>query len=182
MLSLILSALVSMAPAKEFKAKDYCPLVSVVTHASVAEAIQCLDKQKNKKLFVMSPGGDVAAGSVLVNYVNKKSVTVLCVRCYSMAAFLWLNADKKEFGEGGDMMVHYAWTMLPPDTPLTIPLLRELANDLELLTESFLTKCTAFQRDYFIKEMKKGDYYFGEDELNSLQIKYILINRPKQVE
>ena len=179
MISIILSALVSMASAKEFKAKEYCPLVTVITHESVANSIACLKKQSNKKLFVMSPGGDMAAGAVLIDYVNRKEVTVLCVKCYSMAAFLWLNADKKEFGEGGDMMVHYGYTFFHPEQPATIPLLRETADHLEKETESLLNKCTAFQRYYFIKQMKQGDYWFGKDELDSLQIKYTLINKPK---
>lgn len=181
MLLLILSTLISLSPAKEFKPKDYCYLTKGIDFASVAETIKCLKAGKSK-LFVFSNGGIVPAGDILLEYVNRKSVTVLCLKCYSMAGFLWINAKNKELAEDASMMFHYAYVRSPADMILDINFCRTLANDLEILSESYLSNLSAYQRKFFIKMMREGDFFFEQDVLDALQIKYTLINRPKPVE
>lgn len=180
MLSFILSAFISLSPAKEFNAKDYCPLITQINFETVDAAIDCLKKKNKKKLFVHSPGGMMDAGDELIKYVNKNRITVLCVHCSSMAAFLWLNADRKELGEGAEMMIHYGFAMLPEMTPLTIEELRNIADSLESHAESYLTCLTEEQRNHFKTEMKKGDYWFNQELIDKLGIKYTLINKPKK--
>jgi ATP-dependent protease ClpP protease subunit len=182
MLSLILTALISLAPAKEFKAQDYCPLISVITFESVDNVIKCLKTNKKKKIIVVSPGGMMDAGEILIKYINKNNVTVLCVQCHSMAAFLWLNADKKELGEGASLMMHYGFIMVEEMSRFTIKELRDLADSLESHAESFLQCLKPETRQYFINMMKRGDYFFGQSVIDLHEIKYTLINKPKQVE
>jgi ATP-dependent protease ClpP protease subunit len=178
MLSLILTTFISLAPAKEFKQNDYCNLTEMITHESVAKAITCL--KTKKKLFVFSNGGLMDAGDILLKYVNKHKVTVLCVKCYSMAAFLWINAENKEFGEGGQLMFHYGYIIAQEGTPMTIDDLRKTADDLEKSTEAYFDNSPKEHKEFFIRKMKQeGNYFFGQEVLDSLQIKYTLINKPK---
>lgn len=179
MLSFILGLAISFSNAKEFKPNDYCPLIDMITHESVAKAKDCL--KTKKKLFVVSPGGLLDAGDILLKFVNKNKVTVLCLKCYSMAAMLWLNADNKELGEGAQLMLHYAYTTVPEGMPLTIQLLRQMANELETSTEKYFECLTKDQREFFLAKIRSMDTYFlDKSVLDSLGIKYEFVNKPKE--
>lgn len=177
MISFIFSLIISISNAEQFKPQDYCILNGVITHETIVPVITCL--KSKKKLFVDSGGGMLEAGDVLLRYVNKHKIAVLCLKCYSMAAFLWINADNKEFAENGSLMFHYAYTIVPEGGVLTIEEMRRHADELETQTENYMNCLSKENKEFFIKKMKaNGNYFFGQGVLDSLGIKYKLISPP----
>ena len=181
MLSFILSALIWMAPAKEFKANDYCPLITEMNDKSINDVIECL-KTKNK-IMVISGGGMTEPSERLMKYVEKHKTTVLCVRCGSMAAYLWLQADKKEIASDVEIMIHYLFMVTPPyPVPLTVKFMKFSVERLQKKTHTYFNKLPKEHQDMLIKSMdndtENGEFYFGRDLIEKMGIKVTVIQKP----
>lgn len=179
MLSFLFSTILSTSAMSgpiskvKFNSEEYCYLVDKIDAETVAETLQCLDVNKNSKLYLNSPGGLVSEGVKVLNYVKVNNVTVLCKKCYSMAAIIWLNAKNKEIFEDSHIMMHYIWTFI--FGPMKIKDLRKLADDLEKASEELIPNSDMVTKHYIISKMKKGDFYFGKKTIDLLNIQYILV-------
>ena len=177
MLNIILSLIVKVSAmgsplVETFEPSKYCFLMTEINFDTANDTVDCLRATGNK-LYMNSPGGIVPAGEIIMEYVKANNVTVFCDNCFSMAANIWLNAPKREIHANSMFMMHYIWCMWVG--PATIEDLRQQADRMEHDTEKFLDVLSSYQKNYFIKKMKKGDFYFNRKALDLIDIKYTVM-------
>jgi ATP-dependent protease ClpP protease subunit len=170
---LSVSAMGNPPPKTPFISSEYCYLEGTVDQETVEEALYCLHNNPNNKLYLDSPGGLVNEGVKLLAFVKKNNTTVLCKKCYSMAAVIFLNAKHKEVFPDSKIMMHYIWTFIIG--PFRISDLRKLADNLEKASEELIPNNDQAAKQYIISKMKKGDFYFGVKTLDLLNIQYKLL-------
>jgi ATP-dependent protease ClpP protease subunit len=157
----------------KFDSSNYCYLVEQVNKETVDAVLECLNANKSSKLFLDSPGGLVHEGVRIIEFVKDNNTAVLCKRCYSMAAIIFLNAKNKEIFEDSQVMMHYIWTIICGG--VRIKDLRDLADKLEKDSEELIPEDGTVMKKYIISKMKKGDFFFGKKTLDVLNVRYRLL-------